>query len=319
MTPRLQRVRSLTVRRAGSVLLLAVSLVSVAVASGPAGKTGGTPNASRSIAPTATITPVSGPSTLHTLGLMIQESSMGTTGVRGPRPDAPIEAGEYGFAVHDLTQPVTLTGADLYRLDCRGCHRADGGGAPPEINSLIEPVQGTSLLLWERRMKDAGRSIDAAFARSVVSGAKADLLKRLRDGGKKMPAPAHVRGSEVEALVAYLEMLATVPGASDRQSAVTESWARVGEHVVKGTCHTCHDASGPWPTPEALLDNAIPSLASLTTHRSMGEVVRKVRVGSPIVMGVARVSYRGRMPVFDYLTDSEAAAAYLYLLMYPPK
>jgi len=244
---------------------------------------------------------------------------MGSTGMWGPRADAPITAAEYEFVVGDLTQPVTLTGADLYRFDCRGCHKADGGGAPPEINSLIEPVQGTSLQLWEQRMKAAGRSVDPMFARSVVSGAKADLLKRLREGGKKMPPPAHVQGAEMGALVAYLEKLATVPGARDRQPDVTESWARVGEHVVKGTCHTCHDASGSWPSPEALLDNAIPSLASLTTHRTMADVVHKVRVGSPIVMGAAHVSYRGRMPVFDYLTDSEAAAAYFYLLMYPPR
>ena len=243
---------------------------------------------------------------------------MGSTGALGPSPDAPVVPGDYRPVLGDLTQPVTVTGEDLYRLDCRGCHKADGGGAPPEINSLIEPVQGTSLTLWQQRMKAAGRSVDASFAASVVSGAKADLLKRLREGGKKMPAPTHLQGPEVDALVAYLEMLAGVPGAASRQRTVAATWARVGEHVVKGTCHTCHDARGPWPTPEALLDNAIPSLVSLTSQRTLGEVVRKVRVGSPIVMGIAHVSYRGRMPVFDYLTDTEAAAAYTYLLMYPP-
>jgi hypothetical protein len=29
--------------------------------------------------------------------------------------------------------------------------------------------------------------------------------------------------------------------------------------------------------------------------------------------------YRGRMPVFDYLTEDEVANAYLYLTLYPPQ
>jgi hypothetical protein len=36
-------------------------------------------------------------------------------------------------------------------------------------------------------------------------------------------------------------------------------------------------------------------------------------------MGVALISYRGRMPVFDYLTDGEVSAAYGYLSSYPPQ
>jgi mono/diheme cytochrome c family protein len=212
-----------------------------------------------------------------------------------------------------------LTGADLYRLDCRGCHMADGGGAPPEINSLIDPVKGTSLVLWEQRMKQAGRTVDLAFAKQVVAGAKADLRQRLQQGGQKMPPFAHLQGAEVESLVAYLELLAGIPDAAHRQHTVVESSVRVGEHLVKGTCHICHDATGPWPGPEALLNNAVPSLASFTTHRTLTDVVQKVRHGAPVVMGVAQVPYRGRMPVFDYLTDDEAAAAYLYLLTYPPR
>jgi mono/diheme cytochrome c family protein len=300
-------------------LTLVALLASGAVAYGSHGGQGvGGNRAAHQSQPARPITPVVGSSTLHQLALTIQESSMGSTGMLGPRPDVVNAASDYRPLLGDLTQPVTITGEDLYRLDCRGCHKVDGGGAPPEINTLIEPVQGTSLVLWQQRMKAAGRSVDAAFAASVVSGAKADLLKRLREGGKKMPAPTHLQGPEVEALVAYLEVLAGVPGASARQRTVTVTWARVGEHVVKGTCHTCHDARGSWPTPEALLDNAIPSLASLTLQRTLAEVVHKVRVGSPIVMGIAHVPYRGRMPVFDYLTDTEAAAAYMYLLMYPP-
>ena len=36
------------------------------------------------------------------------------------------------------------------------------------------------------------------------------------------------------------------------------------------------------------------------------------------MMGTPLEPYRGRMPVFDYLTESEVADAYLYLKLYPP-
>ena len=49
------------------------------------------------------------------------------------------------------------------------------------------------------------------------------------------------------------------------------------------------------------------------------ELVEKVRRGAPVIMGTTLMVDRGRMPVFDYLTNDEAAAAYLYLVMYPPR
>ena len=45
-------------------------------------------------------------------------------------------------------------------------------------------------------------------------------------------------------------------------------------------------------------------------------------IGAPVVMGAAPLSYRdsytGRMPVFHYLSQEEAADAYFYLTLYPP-
>jgi mono/diheme cytochrome c family protein len=299
------------------VIVLWGATLNVAAQDGRVGRQPASPRVATSRDLSAT--PVSGPSNLQRLGLTIQRTSMGWTGQLGPPPDALARPADRIVPTGDLTRSFTLTGADFYRLDCRGCHKETGGGAPPEINSLIEPVQGTSLVLWEQRMKQAGRAIDPAFAKQVVSGARADLLKRLLEGGQKMPSFAHLQGPEVPALVAYLELLAGVPGAAQRQSTVTESSMRVGEHLVKGTCHICHPATGLWPSPEALLDNAVPSLATLLTNRTLFEVIRKVRHGAPVAMGVAQVMCRGRMPVFDYLTDDEAAAAYLYLSTYPPR
>jgi hypothetical protein len=68
-----------------------------------------------------------------------------------------------------------------------------------------------------------------------------------------------------------------------------------------------------------LLDGAMPPLAGIARQRTIHDVLTKVRRGKPVVMGSALISYRGRMPVFDYLTDGEVSAAYGYLSSYPPE
>ena len=133
-----------------------------------------------------------------------------------------------------------------------------------------------------------------------------------------MPPP-NLSEAEINALVPYMEQLSEIPGAEKHQIAVRESSYRVGEHIVKSTCHICHSAAGPNPSPEQILVGAIPPLSTLPNRVSFSEFVRKVTSGAPIAMGTPGASYRGRMPVFSYLSQDEAAAAYLYLIRYPPQ
>ena len=88
---------------------------------------------------------------------------------------------------------------------------------------------------------------------------------------------------------------------------------------MKSTCHICHSAAGPNPGPQQLLDGAIPPLSTITTRKSNPDFVRKITSGAPVVMGSPVLSYRGRMPVFGYLSKEEAADVYLYLTQYPPR
>ena len=68
----------------------------------------------------------------------------------------------------------------------------------------------------------------------------------------------------------------------------------IGEQIVKSTCHTCHSASGPNPTPQQLMDGSIPPLATLTTRTSLPEFVRKVTEGAPVIMGTPPLACRGQ-------------------------
>lgn len=267
------------------------------------------------------VTAVAGESWLSHLHRSFGDTSMGKTGHLGPPPP---EAGEEGVRWHPAAslgfapQSVTLHGADLYRINCRGCHGEDGLGAPPEINSVINPVRATSVTLVMQRMKDRGMEMSQGDAAELAKQSKAALLQRLHKGGENMPPFPHLSEIEIAALLAYLNQLAGLPGAQSGQVTLKSSPVRVGEHIVKSTCHTCHDAAGPNPTPEQLEDGAIPPLETLTTRTSLSEFVRKVTAGTPIVMGRPPTPHRGRMPIFYYLSEDEAADVYLYLTLYPP-
>jgi mono/diheme cytochrome c family protein len=212
---------------------------------------------------------------------------------------------------------VTLNGADLFRLNCQGCHKQSGHGAPPEINSVIDPVRATSVAVITAEMKAAGREMSQSEIAAMAKEAKVMLLQRLHVGGEHMLPPV-LSETEIHSLVAYLEQLSGVPGAEKKQIAVKESSYHVGEHIVKSTCHVCHNATGPNPSPQQILEGAIPPLATLTTRVGLPDFVRKVTKGAPIIMGTPPTSYRGRMSVFVYLSQDEAASAYLYLSRYPP-
>jgi mono/diheme cytochrome c family protein len=285
------------------------------------------------------VSAVQGPSWLKHLGLSIPQTRFGQMGGAGSAPSTGRSEPEPGGAnassrslggamrgfmtgirqgkTADLEeQSFELSGADLYRLNCRSCHGLDGQGAPPEINSLIGPVQATSATLLMERMKERGTPIDRSMAEQLVSPTEGELRERLRKGGTKMPSFEHLRGDEVDALLGYLETLAGLPPTERSRMLVSQSPARVGEHVVKGTCHICHDATGPGGGHMAMASGIIPSLESFPRQQSVGSVVRQVQDGTS---GMMQVIGGPQMPAFPYLTQEEVAAAYFYLAKYSPK
>ncbi len=320
-------------------------LVSAADREGGAGGLGPTRTVAgtREVAATSpVVTPVEGPSWLRHLGLTVSETRMGqmggtepppATGRREPGPEASgrgtpsalraimdrvlsLLRSDRRAASATLGTTFMLAGADLYRLNCQSCHGPDGAGAPPEIKSLIDPVRATSAGMIEQRMQDAGHPIREVMARQLAAQAKAAIYDRLRNGGQKMPPFRHLRGDEVDALMGYLQVLAGVPSSPGDSSLVPQSAARVGEHVVKGTCHICHDATGPGGGHMGMMRGTIPSLASFPRELSLSSVQRQVQYGSSNMMSMMGGP---AMPAMPFLTEEETAAAYFYLETYPPR
>lgn len=235
------------------------------------------------------VTPASGPSLVSRLKTGVDWTAFGRAGESGGVGSATSGSGPGEW----LENGFSLTGADLYRLNCRSCHgpKAHGArsGIPPLVGALAAP--GEPVAADER-------------------GSEIRVRHRLVDGGRVMPPFSHLAPEEVDLLLQHLRALAGQIPASDRT--VREPAMRVGEHVVKATCQVCHDAArGPDRQPA---DEQVLTLAEMTKRFSVGEFIEKIHTGS----AVGPDSRPARMPHFDYLSTHELEAAYVYLTAYPP-
>lgn len=273
---------------------------------------------------------VLGPSWLKHLGLTVSQTHMGqmggnvslpltpsgkpatpTGGPAGPDLKSVMRRFLASFrsgpeqAARILNEKFTVTGADLYRWNCQSCHGPDGKGAEPEINSVVGPVQGTSAEITRNRMAARGIEADDEMVNQMSELAQTALRDRLQHGGKNMPPFDYLRADEVEALLGHLERLAGISPTKRDGLVVPETASRVGEHIVRGTCHVCHDATGPGTG--MMMHGTIPSLASISSDRSLSGAVHQVQYGSCDMM---KMMGRDVMPAYPYFTEEEIAASY---------
>lgn len=235
------------------------------------------------------VSEASGPSLVARLKTGVDWTTFGRAGEAG----APAHATSAEAPGAWLREGFQLTGADLYRLNCRSCHgplaQGSRSGVPPLWGALAAPGQAVA----------AGEP-----------GSEIRVRHRLVEGGRVMPPFSHLQPDEVELLLGHLRTLAGQLPASDR--ALRQSALRVGEHIAKATCQVCHDAArGPERQPA---DVGVVTLGEMTTRFAVGEFVHKVRHGSADVLSTAK----GRMPRFEYLAPRELEAVYVYLTAYPP-
>lgn len=270
------------------------------------------------------VTAVRGESWLKHIHRRFDQTSMGkSSGVYGPRAPMPNEwpPSSSSAGQGNANSPNrTLSGVDLYRFKCQACHGVLGVGAPPEIHSVIDPMRATSAKLYVERMKQVGMDVDLKDATPLAKQAHQAIMDRLHKGGTDMPPPdPQLTEMEARSLLAYLRQLAGIPGAEKQQVRINVPPLRIGEHIVKNTCHICHDASGPNPTPGEILNGQIPPLSTLTSRLTLNDFLTKVISGRPVLEGPLALPMRGHMPVFTYLNRDEASDVYLYLSSYPPQ
>ena len=257
------------------------------------------------------VSPIEGKSLLGRMGRQVDRSSLGRNGLLSSRVRSALVARSPSTGVGRwLTKGFELDGEDLYRINCRSCHRAGGEGLPPEVSPILDPVRASSPEQIEAQMASRGRKMSRALAERMAARAQLAIRHRLEEGGEVMAPFSHLQPPEVDALLEHLEALAGVAETGATRSGVQQDAARVGEHVAKAICHICHDAVRGVRRGD---DSDLPALAEIPLRYSIADVVQKVRRGT---VGQART--RGRMPLFPYLTEEEIAAAYVYLSAFPP-
>lgn len=252
----------------------------------------------------ALISPTGGLSWLNHRQILFEQSCFGRAGRSGgsARPGDRASDGS------------GLTGGDLYRYSCQSCHRADGTGCGSEIKPLLDPVRGSHPSGVQASMEERGITLPEEMASALAAQNKAALLDRLQHGGEKMPSFAFLTLGERDQLIDYLWSLSGVTEKDDHnEKPISVSRLRVGELIVKGTCHVCHNARDPGLYQGSWRNRQIPSLETIRRDRTVQEFVRKVREGT-----LNERERRGQMPVFSYLSEAEVLSAFIYLVGYSP-
>lgn len=250
--------------------------------------------AAGSVSADAGVTAVTGANWLARFGQGTTSGSIGKMGSLGQKPGVadPVtpQTGNW------LTDGVEVSGADLYRYNCRSCHGMGAQGLHNIIPSIVDAVQLTSP---DRVQQQA--NVSGAEARQVAQGASSGIRHRLKSGGSIMPPFNHLREDETQALLGYLASVAGLRAQESALRPLRQRPERIGEHIVKSTCHTCHDAVPGYGKA------AQPPLSAMTTKYSVSEFLSTTR---------GRSGRHG--PWFGYLTEGELKAAYVYLMAYPP-
>ncbi len=179
-------------------------------------------------------------------------------------------------SISPKVQDTLITGQELFRLNCAGCHGTDLGGNPPNYPALTD-------------IKD--------------KLTKEEIRIQIKKGKGMMPPMSHLSDNEINAIVNYLfgengnEQVTMVAALSPIEQ---------GEMLFKSNCAGCHRASSNDPKPQnsgtqmcSMMEPAV--LAGASKRFTKEEFLNILETGPCY------------MPSFSYLNKEEKEALYAYL------
>ncbi len=136
-------------------------------------------------------------------------------------------------------QTTSMSGEDIYRLNCSGCHGPNREGNPPAYQAL--------------------QGIDKKMSRM-------DVTHQIKNGKNIMSAFAHLSQDQINAVLAYL-----FDGKEQKLEPVSE--VQQGEMLVRSNCISCHRLSGddPYPPQARIMEPAF--LGGAAQRFSFDEIV----------------------------------------------
>lgn len=173
-----------------------------------------------------------------------------------------------------VVQDTVITGQELFRLNCAGCHGIDRKGIQPIIPSLI--------------------NIKEKLTRTHIR-------EQIKNGKGLMPSLALLSEKEMDAIIGFLYE-------EKEQYAVVMDFTPVkqGEMLFNSSCASCHRATVNNPKPP----NANTMMCSMMEPAVLAGTTRRFTKSEFLDILETGICY---MPSFDYLKDDEKEALYTYL------
>lgn len=169
-----------------------------------------------------------------------------------------------------FTPSDTITGEEIYRLNCAGCHGINRIGQTNMYPSLID--------VKERLTKE-------------------QISKQIENGKGLMPAFAHLSYNEKKVLIAFLY---------DEKTEPIKGYAtNIGEGIFKSNCTSCHRAfvNDPKPINSRMMEP--PPLAGITHSISKNYFFRVVENGRCYMPSFNHFTKEDKEELYTYLNSFE--------------
>jgi mono/diheme cytochrome c family protein len=173
-------------------------------------------------------------------------------------------------AFQSFTPSDKITGEDIYRLNCSGCHGVDRKGQGDLYPSLIN--------INERMNED-------------------QIFNQIENGKGIMPPFAHLSQNEKEAVVAFLYNKEIAP--------LEGTLSNMGEGIFKSNCTSCHRLFADDPKPPKARMMEPPPLAGITHKISKRYFLRTVENGKCYMPSFNHFSMEEKEELFSYLDSFE--------------
>ena len=173
-------------------------------------------------------------------------------------------------AIQSFTPADKITGEDIYRLNCAGCHGVDKRGQASLYPSLVN--------INEKMTKD-------------------QIFKQIENGKGLMPSFAHLSENEKEAVVTFLY--------NEKVEPIEGTLSNIGEGIFKSNCTSCHRLFADDPKPPNARMMEPPPLAGITHKISKGYFFRTVENGKCYMPSFNHFSVEEKEELFSYLDSFE--------------
>lgn len=167
-----------------------------------------------------------------------------------------------------------ITGQELFRLNCVGCHGADLKGNPPNYPAL--------LTIKDKLTKD-------------------QIHKQIKNGKGFMPPMAHLSEKEINAIISFLYD-------EEEQGAVMTSLTdvKIGEMLFSSNCAGCHRTS----TNDKMPHNANTKMCSMMEPAVLAGITKRFSKENFFNILETGICY---MPSFAHFNEEERRALYTFL------